>query len=108
MRLASYKGPDGSARAAVVVNRDGGDEVIDLNEASGGKLHHSLIHIIREGDAALDQARQIAAGNAQGKPISSVQLVAPIPKPGKLICIAGNFQKHIEEGGGKRVDKNVI
>ena len=57
---------------------------------------------------ALDQARAIAAGSAQGKPLSSVKLLAPIQRPGKLICIAGNFQKHIEEGGGKRVNKDII
>ena len=45
MRLATYQGSDGEGRAAVVVNRNGQDEVIDLAEASGGKLHHSLIHI---------------------------------------------------------------
>jgi 2-keto-4-pentenoate hydratase/2-oxohepta-3-ene-1,7-dioic acid hydratase in catechol pathway len=108
MRLATYKGSDGSGRSAVVVNRNGSDEVIDLNEASGGKLHTSLIHILREGESALSQARAIAAGSAAGKPIGSVQLLAPLSKPGKLICIAGNFQKHIEEGGGKRVNKDVI
>jgi len=108
MRLASYKGSDGSARSAVVVSRNGSDEVIDLNEASGGKLHSSLIHILRGGSAALDQVRQIAGSSAAGKPLSSVTLTAPLTKPGKLICIAGNFQKHIEEGGGKRVNKDII
>ena len=108
MRLATYQGSDGEGRSAVVVNRGGEDVVIDLNEASGGKLHHSLIHILREGDAALDEARRIAGSSAQGKPLSSVTLLAPLTRPGKLICIAGNFQKHIEEGGGQRVDKNVI
>jgi len=108
MRLATYKGSDGQGRAAVVVNRDGGDQVIDLNEASGGKLHQSLIHILRGGDAALDQVRQIAGSSAQGKAIDSVELLAPLTRPGKIICIAGNFQKHIEEGGGQRVNKDVI
>lgn len=107
MRLATYQGSDGP-RAAVVVNRNGADQVIDLADASGGKLHHSLIHILRGGDAALEQVRQIAASSSQGKPLSSVRLLAPLPKPGKIICIAGNFQKHIEEGGGKRVNKDVI
>ena len=108
MRLASYRGSDGSARSAVVVNRSGSDHIIDLAEASGGKLHHSLIHVLREGDGALDQVRAIAAGSHQGKPLASVHLMTPIQRPGKLICIAGNFQKHIEEGGGKRVNKDVI
>jgi 2-keto-4-pentenoate hydratase/2-oxohepta-3-ene-1,7-dioic acid hydratase in catechol pathway len=108
MRLATYKGSDGSGRSAVVVSRNGADEVIDLEEASGGKLHHSLIHVLRGGDAALDQVRQIAGSSAAGKPVASVQLLAPLPRPGKIICIAGNFQKHIEEGGGKRVNKDII
>lgn len=108
MRLATYEGTNGEGRSAVVVNRNGQDAVIDLNEASGGRLHHSLIHIIREGDAALDEARRIASSGAEGRPLSSVKLRAPIEKPGKLICIAGNFQKHIEEGGGQRVNKDII
>jgi len=91
-----------------VVDRNGQDEVIDLNEASGGSLSKHLKKVIGAGDAGLDQVRQIATGTAQGKPLSSVQLVAPIENPGKIICIAGNFQAHIEEGGGKRVNKDII
>jgi len=108
MRLASYKGSDGSARAAVIVNRGGSDEVVDLAEASGGKLPSDVLSLLQAGDGALAQARTIAGGSAAGKPIGSVTLLAPIQRPGKLICIAGNFQKHIEEGGGARVNKDVI
>jgi len=108
MRLASYKGSDGSARAAVVVRRGRGDQVIDLNEASGGKLSSDLLTILNGGDKALNAARKIAAGKAEGKPLGRVKLLAPLQRPGKLICIAGNFQKHIEEGGGKRVNKDII
>jgi 2-keto-4-pentenoate hydratase/2-oxohepta-3-ene-1,7-dioic acid hydratase in catechol pathway len=107
MRLATYNGSDGSPRAAVVVNRNGQDEVVDLAEASGGKLSSDLLTVLQT-QGGLDQARAIASGSAQGKPVSSVTLLAPLPKPGKIICIAGNFQKHIEEGGGKRVNKDII
>ena len=108
MRLASYKGTDGSARAAVVVHRNGSDHVVDLHDASGGKLSSDLLTLLQAGDAALDQARAIAASSHEGKALSSVTLLAPIRRPGKLIAIAGNFQKHIEEGGGKRVNKDII
>src|SRR3990172_2203594 len=108
MRLASYRGSDGSARAAVVVNRKGQDQVIDLHDASGGKLPSDVLTLLNQGDAALEAARKIAAGRKPGTPVSKVQLLAPIQRPGKLICIAGNFQKHIEEGGGKRVNKDII
>ena len=39
---------------------------------------------------------------------ASVELLAPIRRPGKLLAVAGNFQAHIEEGGGQRVDKTKI
>lgn len=108
MRLASYKGSDGSARAAVVVKRGRSDQVIDLNEASGGKLSSDMLTLLQGGDRALNAARKIAKSKAEGKALGKVKLLAPIQRPGKLICIAGNFQKHIEEGGGKRVNKDII
>ena len=41
---------------------------------------------------------------ADGKlshPISQIRLRAPVPCPRKIFCLAGNYQEHIEEGGGK-------
>ena len=40
--------------------------------------------------------------------LSQVRLLAPNPRPGKFLALAGNYQAHIEEGGGKRVDKSKI
>ena len=33
--------------------------------------------------------------------LREVRLRAPVPRPRKLFCLAGNYQDHIEEGGGK-------
>jgi 2-keto-4-pentenoate hydratase/2-oxohepta-3-ene-1,7-dioic acid hydratase in catechol pathway len=33
------------------------------------------------------------------QPIDQVQLLVPIPRPNKLFLLAGNYAKHIEEGG---------
>ncbi len=77
MRLASYLGSDGSARSAVVVNRNGADEVIDLHDASKHTLPSDLQLLLEGGDASLDLAREIAGGSAAGKPIGSVELLAP-------------------------------
>ena len=109
MRLASYRASDGSARAAVVVKRGRSDQVIDLNDASGGRLSSDLLTLLKGGDRALNAARKISASRkAEGRALGRVRLLVPLPRPGKIICIAGNFQKHIEEGGGKRVNKDVI
>jgi 2,4-diketo-3-deoxy-L-fuconate hydrolase len=45
-----------------------------------------------------------AVPKANGKSshaIGKVKLKAPMPNPRKIFCLAGNYQDHIEEGGGK-------
>lgn len=37
--------------------------------------------------------------------IDDVQLLVPIPAPSKLLLLAGNYSKHIEEGGGKAEER---
>ena len=32
-------------------------------------------------------------------PLSSCRLLPPVPKPGKLLCLAGNYREHIVESG---------
>lgn len=39
------------------------------------------------------------------QPLSAVKLLAPLPCPGKLLCLAGNYASHIEEGGGQFAGK---
>ena len=34
-------------------------------------------------------------------PMTRVKLRAPVPNPSKVFCLAGNYQDHIEEGGGR-------
>lgn len=40
-----------------------------------------------------------------GKPVGEVELLIPIPKPNKLFLLAGNYAKHIEEGGRKAAER---
>lgn len=109
MRLASFRGPDGSPRSGVVVGDTGDEQIVDLTEASGGAVPAGdLLGLLQAGPAGMDAARRAADGGAKGQPLGSVELLAPIRRPGKLLAVAGNFQAHIEEGGGKRVDKSKI
>jgi len=41
-------------------------------------------------------------------PLHSVTLRAPLPSPGKLMCLAGNYASHIEEGGGSYIGKEKM
>lgn len=38
-------------------------------------------------------------------PVESVRLLVPVPTPSKLLLLAGNYSKHIEEGGGKATER---
>ncbi|MEQ9071368.1 MAG: fumarylacetoacetate hydrolase family protein, partial [Gimesia chilikensis] len=37
--------------------------------------------------------------------LEDVQLLVPVPEPSKLLLLAGNYSKHIEEGGGKAEER---
>ena len=109
MRLASYRGPDGAPRAGAVIGAPGDERIVDLIEATGGRVPAGDVGaLLWVGPAALDAARTAAEGATTGRPVSDVTLLAPIARPGKLLAVAGNFQAHIEEGGGQRVDKTKI
>jgi 2-keto-4-pentenoate hydratase/2-oxohepta-3-ene-1,7-dioic acid hydratase in catechol pathway len=92
MRLATYRGDNGEARAAAVV----GDDVVDLP----GSVRDILA-------GGLDAARAAAATGAR-RPLAEVRLLAPIPRPHKLLAAAANYQEHIVEGGLPPVDKSRI
>jgi 2-keto-4-pentenoate hydratase/2-oxohepta-3-ene-1,7-dioic acid hydratase in catechol pathway len=108
MRLATFRGPDGNPRAGAVIGDAGSERIIDLAEASRGRVPTGdLLGLLQAGHDALEAARD-AADLGGGQPLGSVELLAPIRRPGKLLAVAGNFQAHIEEGGGQRVDKTKI
>lgn len=49
--------------------------------------------------------RAIVSGRI-GTPLSEVQLAAPVPRPDKILALAGNYRAHIQEGGGQVVDRD--
>ncbi len=108
MRLASYRGQDGAARAGVVIGSTGAEQIVDLADASNGRVPQGdILALLNAGPDALAAARSAESAGG-GVPLASVELLAPIRRPGKLLAVAGNFQAHIEEGGGTRVDKTKI
>ncbi|MBI3465247.1 MAG: fumarylacetoacetate hydrolase family protein [Planctomycetes bacterium] len=40
-------------------------------------------------------------------PTAEVELLVPIPRPNKLLLLAGNYGKHIEEGGGRAPERET-
>ena len=95
MRLVTFRADDGTARLGAVV----GNQVVDLAVASGGALPSEMVPYIQAGSGALARAREILQGRPAGVPLSSVTLLAPIPRPGRnVFCLGLNYRAHAAEG----------
>jgi acylpyruvate hydrolase len=92
MRLVTFA-EDGVEKIGVRVGEDVFD-VTKASEAFGG----DMIGVIKGGSAA-KEALKTAAASTQARPLSSVKLLPPIPRPGKILCIGRNYAAHAAEGG---------
>ena len=70
--------------------------IIDLT----GKFH-SVKQIIAGGSEILKKIQTAANSCKKFIPLTDVKLLAPIPNPGKIFGLAGNYAKHIIEAGLK-------
>ena len=115
MQLATYEGLDG-VRVGVV----DGEHIWDLTaaaEASGLVDTADVADmraLLEAGEAGLDAVRATTMWATNNKrsdlkvPLLEVTLLAPLPCPGKLMCLAGNYASHIEEGGGSYIGKEKM
>jgi acylpyruvate hydrolase len=76
-----------------------GTSILDLNKANPD-LPNDILLLLSAGASALDLAREtLASANAeQFIPESQVTLLAPVPHPGKILCIGHNYKGHIGIG----------
>jgi 2-keto-4-pentenoate hydratase/2-oxohepta-3-ene-1,7-dioic acid hydratase in catechol pathway len=84
---------EGEVRTGVVTD----DEVIDLTVPGIG-LPGDMIELLRGGPAAVERA-QGALADATRLPIGAVRLLAPVPRPAKVLGIGMNYADHITEMG---------
>jgi 2-keto-4-pentenoate hydratase/2-oxohepta-3-ene-1,7-dioic acid hydratase in catechol pathway len=112
MKLATYHHGN-ATKVGVVVD----DRIIDLAgalSATNGDtgVAASTIAFLAAGDAAVSAAQNAIdkVGNDAKwvQPLRAVKLAAPLPCPGKLLCLAGNYAAHIQEGGGTYVGKEKM
>ncbi len=61
----------------------------------------SVKQVLARGSDYLKKLSFLADSADSFIPLSSVKLLAPIPNPGKLVALAGNYSKHIIEAGLK-------
>ena len=58
----------------------------------------SLLEVIEAGERGRQRIDAYVGGQA-GTPLDQVRLLAPIPKPRKLLCVGLNYRDHAEETG---------
>ena len=61
----------------------------------------SVVEILERGPACLEKLAELERSGAETLPLDSIRLLAPIPRPGKILALAGNYVEHIKEGGGR-------
>ena len=93
MKLASFS-HGGRQRIGVVV----GELVIDLS-AAAPDLPTDMTAFLAAGESALAQASEAQTASEHALGISEVELLAPVPRPGKILAIGLNYRDHIEETG---------
>ncbi|MBM3263585.1 MAG: fumarylacetoacetate hydrolase family protein [candidate division Zixibacteria bacterium] len=111
MQLVSYLSPDGESRAGLY-NLNGARTIYDISAAAaslGVSLPSDMTELLMY-DGGLEITRNIAPRIASfpSLTIEQVTLLAPVPYPGKILALAGNYQAHIQEGGGAAVNKQAI
>lgn len=109
MRIAVFKHNDGQRIG--IGPKDSGDLLIDIvavsellnsSEPPGDVV--SLISSSSEPDGRYEQLKQAINENAQTLAsaqlsVKDLKLEAPLARPGKIICLAGNYREHIVESG---------
>jgi 2-keto-4-pentenoate hydratase/2-oxohepta-3-ene-1,7-dioic acid hydratase in catechol pathway len=87
MRFVTFA-VDGKSRPGVL----SGQTISDLSTAG----YASLLDFIESGPEGRTAAEKLAASGG-GYPLDKVKLLAPIPRPRKLICVGLNYRDHAAE-----------
>ncbi|MEZ4595883.1 MAG: fumarylacetoacetate hydrolase family protein [Chloroflexota bacterium] len=96
MRLVSYA-QDGRTRLGV----EGADRRILPAEGLGDGVPGTIDALLAGGDTALEALRAAVKGASREVTIdpATVTLMAPVPRPGKVIAVGLNYFDHAREGG---------
>lgn len=89
MKLASFEIAN-TKRVGLVID----NSIVDLSTALGVQ---SMLELIDDFDAFKDRLARLESEATLS--LDEVKLLAPVERPGKIICLAGNYREHITESG---------
>ena len=99
LRLVTFTDHEGPRAGAML------SETHLLDLAGAGLPHADMASIIAAGDVALSHIRALVAEHAPHarRPLSSVRLLAPLPRPARnIFCVGRNYMDHVAEGDRTR------
>ena len=71
-----------------------GDDIVDVTSAVDGIAYHSpqeLMNMLIVDFGGIQADIESAAAGGEGVSLADVRLRAPLPRPGQLLCLAGNY-----------------
>lgn len=107
MELVTFSTPSRSPRAGILEN----DLVYELDTLTRARAQEPVVTTMLDLLSAqapgdwLNELLDWARTRGLGVPVATTTRHAPVPRPGKLLCSAGNYQKHFVESGEARVNK---
>jgi 2-keto-4-pentenoate hydratase/2-oxohepta-3-ene-1,7-dioic acid hydratase in catechol pathway len=109
VRLVSYRTITEELRAGLVVDSD----VIDLERAGqqlGIDVPADLSSILAREEVGVQSLERVvaAANDLERQPLAAISLGPALPRPLKILLLAGNYQSHLTEGGAPPVNKAEI
>ena len=106
MRLISYRDANGDHLG---VQHDDGRTW--SSGALGAGLPHTMADLLAGGPAVLETLRSaVREAAALGRPsdVTAPMLLAPLPRPGKIVAVGLNYHAHAAEGGAKVPDAPML
>lgn len=99
MKLVTYQPAGAGPQLGAVVD----EMVINLAQASGGRLPNDMRTFLEMGEPASALAGEIVSKgvDAHALPLGSVKVLAPILNPSKVVAIGLNYMDHVREQGMK-------
>jgi 2-keto-4-pentenoate hydratase/2-oxohepta-3-ene-1,7-dioic acid hydratase in catechol pathway len=96
MKLATFEYND-SVCCGIVTDKG----IVDIRAPLKGESIYSIKELLIKGGPYLDKIAGFVDSATEFIPIDNVEFMAPVPRPGKLLALAGNYAKHIIECGSK-------
>jgi acylpyruvate hydrolase len=117
LRLLSYE-RDGAERAAILIDDMAYDAANCCAFFGLDPLPTTMLALLaggRQRDLEDLDARLRANGGSKGDlplqcwaALDEARLLAPLPRPGKIVCLGRNYRDHIEEQGAKAPEKPLL